>query len=218
MAIEPRPRSAFVRIERIEARGRGRRAVLLDDGREIEVSAAAVEEAGLAAGMAAAERKIAELGESDDSERIHTAALRLLRVRARAERDLRMRLRQKDFDAAAIDAEIARLRNVGLLDDSAFAEAFVEERTRRSPRSARMLRQELSVRGVSPGVAAASTAEVDEVALATEIALGQLRKRHPFTFDEFIEKAGPFLNRRGFGFDVARTALRRAWDEARREA
>jgi regulatory protein len=189
---------------------------LLDDGREIEVAAAAVDEAGLTEGMAAAEQKIQELGETDAAEKIHTAALRLLRVRARSERDIRTRLRQKEFAPDAVDAEIARLRNVGLLDDTAFARAFVEERSRRSPRSARLLRQELSVRGVSAGVATASTEGLDEPALATEIATAQLRKRQPRTFDEFVERAGPFLTRRGFSFDVARGALRRAWDEARR--
>lgn len=218
MAIQPRPKSAFVRIDRIEARNRGRRVLVLSDGREIEVSAATVDEAGLSEGMAAAEQKIKELGATDDAEAIHAAALRLLRVRARSERDIRTRLRQKDFPPEGIEAEITRLRNVGLLDDAAFAEAFVEERTRRSPRSARMLRQELSVRGVSPGIAGSSTADVDELALATDIARSQLRKRQPSTYDQFIEKAGPFLTRRGFGYDVAKGALRRAWDDARSES
>ncbi len=106
MSIEPRPKSAFVRIERIEPRSRGRRALLLNDGREIEVSAEEVDASGLSAGMAAAESKIKELGETADADRIHTAALRLLRVRARSERDLRTRLRQKDFAPDEVDAEI----------------------------------------------------------------------------------------------------------------
>ncbi len=191
--------------------------MLLGDGREIEVSAAEVDAAGLSAGMAAAEGKIKELRKATDEDRIHTAALRLLRVKARSERDLRTRLRQKDFSAEEVDTEIARLRNVGLLDDAAFAAAFVDERTRRAPRSTRLLRQELSVRGVPQGVALASTSEIDEVALATELALSQLRKRQPASYDEFIAKAGPFLTRRGFAFDVARTALRGAWDDSSRK-
>lgn len=51
-----------------------------------------------------------------------------------------------------MDGAITRLGELGMLDDAAFAAAWVESRDRASPRGERALRQELSLRGVDRGV------------------------------------------------------------------
>jgi hypothetical protein len=48
-------------------------------------------------------------------------AYRLLAVRARSERELRTRLKEKMFDGQVIDRVIARLYELNYLDDEAFA-------------------------------------------------------------------------------------------------
>jgi SOS response regulatory protein OraA/RecX len=35
----------------------------------------------------------------------------------------------------------------------------------------------------------------------------------PVAYDDYQARTGPFLLRRGFGIEVARSAMRQAWDE-----
>lgn len=205
--------AGFVRIERIDRRNRGLRTVVLSDGRELEVSADAFRRSGLAEGMAAAERAIQELCENDQADRVHKTALRLLSHRARSESELRRRLRERGFGGPAIEAETHRLREVGLLDDRAFASAFVEERTRHSPRGKRLLRQELAVRGVERAIAAELMESVDDDSLALELARKRLIRTSANDYETFQAQTGPYLQRRGFSYDAARRAMVEAWGE-----
>ena len=58
----------------------------------------------------------------------HAAALRLLTTRARTRGELRQRLEQRGFEAAAVAEAVARLERVGLVDDAALAETVAEGR------------------------------------------------------------------------------------------
>ena len=61
----------------------------------------------------------------------HAAALRLLTTRARTRAELRQRLEQRGFEAAAVAEAVARLERVGLVDDAALAETVAEGRAER---------------------------------------------------------------------------------------
>jgi regulatory protein len=65
----------------------------------------------------------------DDLERCHIAALRLLNYRWNSEVELRRKLKSKRFEAADIDATIARLRAEKWLDDERFAGALVRTKS-----------------------------------------------------------------------------------------
>ena len=56
----------------------------------------------------------------------HDRALRLLAVRPRSRRELETRLRSAGFDPERVAEELARLEEVGLLDDERFAQEFAE--------------------------------------------------------------------------------------------
>jgi regulatory protein len=204
-----------VTVERIERRSGGMCTVVLADGREIVAAAAAVDEAGVDAGMLAAERVISTLVAEDQPEQVHQAALRLLRYRARNERQLRTRLIGKGFSQASVEAEIERLRTVGLIDDRAYAAEFVEDRARRSPRAKRLVQMELTAQGVDRQVAFEAARTVDDEALAAGLAAKRLASSQPGSFDDYVAKTGPFLVRRGFGYEVARNAMREAWEQLR---
>jgi regulatory protein len=189
--------------------------VVLADGREIVAAAAVVDEAGVDAGMLAAERVISALAAEDQPEQVHQAALRLLRYRGRNERQLRTRLIGKGFSPAAVEAEIDRLRTVGLVDDRAYAAEFVEDRSRRSPRAKRLVQMELTAQGVDRQVAFEAAQAVNDDALAVGLAAKRLASSRPGSFDDYVARTGPFLVRRGFGYEVTRNAMRQAWDEWR---
>jgi regulatory protein len=94
-----------------------------------------------------AERR-AERADIDDPAVVLEAALRFLEARARSEAEVRRRLTTAGYRPELVDAAVARLLELGVLDDEAFARAWVESRDRARPRGERALRRELSLKGV----------------------------------------------------------------------
>src|SRR5712692_11109975 len=83
-------------------------------------------------------------------------ALRFLAQRPRSEQEVRRRLRRAGVAEPAEDAVIAQLRQHALVDDTAFAEYWVEQRQTFRPRGARLLRAELRQHGIDATAAEAA--------------------------------------------------------------
>ena len=95
-------------------------------------------------------------GAVDDPAVVLEAAARFLEARARSIGEVRRRLSQAGYRAELIDGAIERLTELGMLDDTAFARAWVESRDRARPRGERALANELRIRGVDREVIAAT--------------------------------------------------------------
>ena len=90
----------------------------------------------------------ARRGAVDDPAVVLDAAARFLEVRPRSVDEVRRRLRDAGYRAELVDGAIERLTDLGMLDDEAFARAWVESRDRARPRGERALRSELRRKGV----------------------------------------------------------------------
>ncbi len=86
--------------------------------------------------------------EIDDPAVVLEAAARFLEPRARSVAEVRRRLTGAGYRAALVDGAITRMLELGMLDDEAFARAWVESRDRARPRGERAIRQELGLKGV----------------------------------------------------------------------
>jgi len=162
------------------------------------------------------------------------AALNLLSARSRGVEELRSRLSRKGFGAKEISECILWLKERDLLDDGAFARAFLRDRLRFSPRSPSRLRQELTQRGIASAVAREATEDVLEEEGVTELELSRtaarswVRKQGAALLDRFLdEQFSPerekarrrlygFLSRRGFLGEAASEGMRAGEEEARR--
>src|SRR5688500_2853540 len=87
------------------------------------------------------------------------AAARLLEGRARSVAEVRRRLGAAGYRVDLVAGVIQRLLELGMLDDEAFARAWVASRDRARPRGERALRDELRLKGIAPDVVAAVLAE-----------------------------------------------------------
>lgn len=201
-------------IIEIRSARRGRQRLLsLSDGREFLFSDEACERCGVAEGQEATPELLSNLDRSEQRVNAHDAALRLLASRPRSETEMRNRLAMRGVEPSAIDDEVERLRNSGLLDDQKFAEAWVEDRKRASPRGQRMLRYELLGRGIDPAAAEQATSDIDDRETAIGLARSRARRSPITSYEAFFAKVGGFLRRRGFDYEVTADATRLAWAE-----
>lgn len=206
------PSPVVIEIRNV-ARGR-QRLLVLSDGREFLFSDEACERCKVAEGIEASPEALKQLDRAERRVNAHEAALRLLASRPRSETEMRTRLAMRGIDPAAIDDEIERLRSAGLLDDQKFADAWVEDRKRVSPRGKRMIRYELLGRGIDPDAADQATRSIDDRETALLLARGRARKAPRTSYEAFFSKVGGFLRRRGFDYEVTADATRQVWSEA----
>jgi regulatory protein len=84
----------------------------------------------------------------DDPAVVFEAAARLLEVRSRSVHEVRHRLTRAGYRPELVEGAIERMVELGILDDEAFARAWVESRDRARPRGERAIRSELTLKGV----------------------------------------------------------------------
>ena len=83
----------------------------------------------------------------DDLERCYATALRILKVRWNASRELKTKLQARRFDRDVIQTTLARLAEEKWLDDARYADAYARQRAARRIGALR-IRQELIAVGV----------------------------------------------------------------------
>jgi regulatory protein len=100
----------------------------------------------------------------EDPDDVLAAAARFLEARSRSTEEVRRRLREAGYRADLVEGAVERLTVLGLLDDAAFARAWVESRDRARPRGARALRAELRGMGIDAPDAEAALAAREALA------------------------------------------------------
>jgi regulatory protein len=98
-------------------------------------------------GVSFAERR-EERAAVDDPAVVLEAAGRFLEARSRSVAEVRRRLSTAGYRVELVDGVIAKLLEFGMLDDEAFARAWVESRDRSRPRGERAIRDELRLKGI----------------------------------------------------------------------
>jgi len=88
----------------------------------------------------------------DDPAVVLEAAARFLEVRSRSVAEVRRRLTGNGYRPDLVDGAIERMTDLGMLDDGAFARAWVESRDRSRPRGERAIRAELGQKGVDRAI------------------------------------------------------------------
>ena len=168
-----------------------------------------------------AERR-ARRAEVDDPDKVLEAAARYLEARPRAVAEVRRRLTDAGYRAELIERAVARLTELGILDDEAFGRAWVESRDRAHPRGEAALRRELRRKGLDPAVVdrlleERRTGDGEEGLApdADELAAGRLLDRHRRALDRVEDprarrqRAYALLARHGFDPATASDAARR---------
>lgn len=139
------------------------------------------------------------------------AALRFLGARARTVREVERHLDSCEYGEVEVYETVERLKELGLLDDTAFAREFVRTRLATKPISRAHLREQLLSHETEQEAIDVALSEIDEetqqrTATATaEKYARQYARLSPEERDEMVIRR---LLARGYSYDEARAALR----------
>ena len=144
-------------------------------------------------------------------------AIRWLGGRRRFEREVSRHLRGAGYERAACEEAVARLKELGLLDDAETCRAFLRDRVRFAPKGRAILLAELLRKGAEGPVAEAALEEALPAEAEADVATDWLRRSLPRwrNLPEGIARRRMWsaLARRGFPRDAARAALVRVAGE-----
>jgi len=196
----------------------GKRVNLFLDGRfafSVDMEVAVKE--GLKPGQELTEEQLKELTEDISLVRCLNIAYRFLSYRPRSEAEMKERLHSRGIEDSKIEIIINKLKEQHLLDDTAFAQFWKENRDTFRPRSQRLTRLELKKKGVADEIIKEVTADSDDIQTAYAAALSKAQRLPRQDYEVFCRRLGDYLKRRGFGYIVANQTVKRLWDELKEQ-
>jgi regulatory protein len=161
-------------------------------------------------------------GDRDDEQRGDPEAaaleicLRLLTAAPRTRAQLDQALRRRGVPQSAADAALDRLAGAGLIDDAAFARAWVDTRHRGRGLARRALTAELRQRGVDEGDVRAAVADLSpeqEAAAARRLVEAKLAATRGRPLATRMRRLTGLLARKGYPAAMAYRVIREALEQ-----
>lgn len=134
--------------------------------------------------------------------------LRLISARPRSEKEILDYLQRKKIDQNLVTEIIQKLKSLRMLDDSAFAEWWIEQRATFRPKGKIALKVELKQKGIGKEIIDELIGNrVDEFALAKQAAQKKIKLYRKLSPQEFRQKMTSFLAQRGFTWETIKKVL-----------
>lgn len=195
-----------------QVKQKGRYSIYVDGGYAFSLSESALLASGLAVKQALDANQLQQWKQTSAEDKIYGRALRYAAMRPRSTWELEQYLSRKDASPALAEMILNKLRNIGLLDDAAFACSYVAGRRLLRPASKRKLQQELRAKHVGDDAVRQALAEDDDAAeeggdRAALRAIIAKKRRQPRYADN--TKLLQYLARQGFSYDDIKDALGR---------
>lgn len=215
-------------ITALQEKPNGRVIVVIDEVPAFTLTPVVVAQAHLGTGMLLADEDIAQLRREDTYQRALQIAYRFLGYRARSEAELRKRLtrpagratgRPGAFDEQVVGKVVGRLTELGFLDDAAFAQMWIDNRDRLSPRGTIVLRIELRQKGIAQDIVEGVVGErKDDEDVVYALAQKHLHTLRQADRPTFYRRLGNYLLSRGFSYAVVKPVVSRLWRETQESA
>lgn len=197
-----------MKITRIteQVKQRGRYSILVDGAYSFSLSEAALLDSGLAPGAELTAEQLAGWKRQSADDKLYSRALRYVAMRPRSVGEMRTYLQQKGASPALADQILNKLSKLGLLDDAAYARAFVATRRLLRPTSRLKLQQQLRAKHLSDEVIgqALGSEQADEQTALRTVAV---KKWQIARYRQEPQKLMRYLASQGFGYDDIKNVL-----------
>jgi regulatory protein len=149
-------------------------------------------------------------------EQARAICLRLLTGTPRTRKQLADALRTRGIPDEAAQEVLSRFEDAGLIDDAAFADAWVESRHHSRGLARRALARELRTKGVDSALIADAVEQLDadqEEQTARELVERKLRTTRGLDREKRLRRLAGMLARKGYPEGLALRVVRRALEE-----
>lgn len=141
----------ITKVER-QKRRKDRYNIYLDDVFAFGVDEHVLINKNLHKGLQLSDKDIDELMDEETIQSAYLLAVRYLSYRIRSIQEMEVYLRRKEIEDIVIQKVIVRLLNEKLLDDTAFARAFVSDRKNLTSKGPQIIKRELLQKGIKEDI------------------------------------------------------------------
>lgn len=182
-----------------------RYSVFVDEKYAFSLSADQLLEQKLAAGDELDSSEVKKLKKLSADDKIYNAALNYLAIRPRSRWEIETYLSRKKAEPELVASIIEKLENQRLIDDEAFARAWIENRKLLNPRSHRKLVAELRAKRVpDETIAKVLEKNTEEEREILKMLVEKKRQQTKYKDDQ---KLAQYLARQGFNYDDIKQIL-----------
>lgn len=145
---------------------------------------------------------------SQNLEKIFQKTLRFVGLRPRSQKEILFYLQKKTTNEKIVNKVFDDLTNLGLIDDKAFVDWWLDQRATFRPKGKRALIMELRQKGIDNNLIQQAIVEkVDEKESAAFLVEKKLKIWSRLPQEICREKLVGFLGRRGFNWDIIKLIL-----------
>jgi regulatory protein len=180
-----------------------RYSIFVDDKYAFSLSESGLLQQGLATGQEFDAVQLQALREASGADKAYGNALRFVAMRPRSEWEMQAYLRRKEVDEPVAEQIMQRLRSSGLLDDAAFARAWVSTRRLLRNMSKRRLQQELKQKHVPEHIVEQVLREDDTDERDALRALAAKKRARYQDHNKLMQ----YLARQGFNYEDIKSVL-----------
>jgi len=205
-----------MRIEKIQPRST-RQTVEFDTGDVLVIANDVASDFGLYRGKELSDDEFARLKNEQELYDALTAAHHFLGYRARSEREVREKLRQKKFTAATIERAMGKLQEGNYLDDDLFAVKFVHDSLLKKPVGQVRLKQELRRKGITDRAIDGAIADQFDAGAEYDAAMRLAERRVKKNSEEPLAKQKyslrQYLQSRGFSRETLDAVIKNVFEQ-----
>ena len=186
---------------------RDRYSIFIDDKYAFSLSEGALLESKLAVGQELDKAALKQWKQVSADDKIYNQALRYAAVRLRSTWEMEQYLRRKDASPPLVEIILNKLSIIDLLNDEAFARAWMANRRLLRPTSTRKLQQELRVKRIADEVIEAVLSEEatgDDLTALREVVV---KKRNLPKYRADPMKLMNYLAHQGFSYGDIKDVL-----------
>ena len=161
-------------------------------------------------------QQVEQLRQEEALQQAIARALNYLSFRPRSREEVKRYLERKETPHELIDCVLERLEQLALINDQAFAEFWMESRARFNLKGAQAIKYELQQKGVVRDIIDEIVDDEQDEERAHQAARKKallLVGKAGMDFKTFRSRLGPFLQRRGFSYEIATRTVRELWQE-----
>jgi regulatory protein len=193
---------------RQQERRKDRYSVYVDNKYAFSLSEGALLDSRLASGQELTGEQVQGFKQLSAEDKLYGNALRYAAMRRRSRWELENYLRRKDAPPDSTAQILERLADLGFVDDSVFAQAWVENRRLLKPVSKRKLQQELKAKRVANDIIDQVLRDDQSTDHEELVKLIERKRRQTKYQDD--NKLMQYLARQGFGYEDIKAAMRPA--------
>lgn len=153
------------------------------------------------------EDELTELLSSVSFRRAYNKALDFLSRRPYSEKEIKRKLKEKDFDESAIEYAVNRLKELSLLDDERYAETLADHLYTNKKYGAKRILQELNLRGVDRETAQNAVLALDKDEINSIVLLLEHKFKGKFNDEKGKQRTVAALLRYGYSYSDIKTAF-----------